>query len=185
VSSVLTLNSDVFLKRIRQLLYQQFFETGKWKYRVKSNHVYDLSFTNDVNFLQNGTDSLKPGDNIQIVAEAAFQMATTLWFDTSSQESHSQAAVIACGQFTTCYNLLEYVQRLEGSDIFPHLSEFYKKRVNQVKKKLEEDYKDFQDDPFKLYNKLGVNYNINGFRPCNMQMAPFDKIPQQFKDLRS
>jgi hypothetical protein len=183
MNSVLTLNSDVFLKRIRYLLYQRFFSTNNLGFRVKSNHVYDLSYTNDLNFSERDSPNLKPGRNIQIVAELAFEMGTTLWFDSRNQKQHSEAALIACGQFTTCFNLLEYIQRLKASTVFDNLSEYYKIRVNKLEANLQSDYAAFDRDPFWLYNQSGKRYHIEKFTDCTMDTLDFNL--KNYKGLRN
>lgn len=179
--SMAILNVDVFLKRVRQLLYRQFYDEAKQHYRIKSNHVYDLSFTNDINFNSNKSLlQLKPGRNIQIVAEKAYSMGTTLWFD-ESHESHSLAALIACGHFTTCFNLLEYTGRLIDSAIFAGLEEKYKDRLKALHLKLSDDYKILNNDPFHFYNDMGKQFGISDFKPYNVNMIPF---PANFVNLR-
>src|ERR1035437_3924521 len=130
INSVLTLNNDVFLKRIRYLLYERFFSAEKRTQRVKSNHIYDMTFSNDPFRMDNDSKDLAPCKTMQEVSESAFEMGTTLWFDKKSQKEYKQAAIIATGQFTTCYNLLEYITRLKNSPVYPKLSSQYKKRVD-------------------------------------------------------
>jgi hypothetical protein len=181
INSVLTLNNDVFLKRIRYLLYEQFFSAEKWTQRVKSNHIYDMTFSNDPFRMDNDSKDLAPGKTMQEVSESAFEMGTTLWFDKKSQKEYKQAAIIATGQFTTCYNLLEYITRLKNSPVYPKLSSQYKKRVDGLQICLTNDYTKFKNEPFWLYNQSGMNYGIDGFE------ARFGNdflMPTDFKELR-
>lgn len=193
-NSVLTLNNDVFLKRIRHLLYQQFFEKEKWTGRIKSNHIYDLSFSNDTNRMRNDDATLAPGRRIQLVAEGAFDMDTTLWFDAKNKEQHKQAAIIATGQFTTCYNLLEYISRLKKDNmdhepdperkknsVYDELDPERKKEVDDIQQMLYDHYKQFQDNPFWLYNELGTDFNITGFKPKDANQF---KMPEKFNSYR-
>ena len=49
-----------------------------------------------------------------ILAELATQTPTTLWFDADKAKAKEQVdTVIACGQFTMCFNLLEYIEKVE------------------------------------------------------------------------
>jgi hypothetical protein len=175
VSSVLVLNNDVFLKRIRFLLYDKTYESGKYRFRIKTNHVYDLSFSNDLNRHKKELNFIEPSKSIQIIAQAAFEMATTLWFDTTNQKNETLAALIACGQFTTCYNLLEYVYRLKttknksGDTYYSILAPAYQEKIDHLERKLSKDYVAFQEDPFWLYNKCGVNFQLANFSPCSME----------------
>lgn len=90
IRSMMMLVSDLFLKRIRYLLYESFYSSKQWENRGKGNHVYDLSFTNDLNRKQHPSipplpDEYNPSLAIQTVAQVAFTMGTTLWFDTDAQ----------------------------------------------------------------------------------------------------
>lgn len=166
-NSVLTLNVDVFLKRIRFLLLNELFEEKHWKFRVKANNIYDLSFSNDTNRLTNvpaNPPELLPSREMQIVAQRAFEMPTTLWFDKKQVNEYEQSAVIACGHFTTCYNLLIYIFRLKENAAFTHLSQEYQQRVNDLEIELKGDYEKFKTDPLWLYNQLGLEYKIPDFK---------------------
>jgi hypothetical protein len=180
VASVLSLNTDVFLKRVRQLLYNGFFDSTKSSYRVKGNRIYDLSFSNAISRKESNLPH-EPNDNIQKVAEKAVRMATTLWFDKESIDVHARACLIACGQFTTCYNLLLYVERLMGNPkIYACLDENYKKRINDIAEKLNKDYEHFNEDPFWLYNELGSDPNIETFIMTTVDTI---SLPEQFEGL--
>lgn len=178
--SMLSLNNDVFLKRVRQLLYQRFFSTNAWKFRKKSNHIYDLSFTNDLNRLKNDKDAYPPSIAMQIVAEEAYQMATTLWFDKKDVQAQTKASVIACGQFTTCYNLLLYTDTLiQNKQVYENIN--HALLINAVKKQLIMHYDNFINDPFWLYNKKGQELYASQWQ----NIVPKESaIPDQFKKLR-
>lgn len=186
-TSVLTLNNDVFLKRIRYLLYDQFFNQDNVKAtgRLKANHIYDLTFTNDANRCKSYTPSLEPGMVMQKVAEVAFNMSTTLWFAKEDDKHQSLAAIVATGQFTTCYNLLDYIAKLkkhypgEPSSVYDALSAEQKVVVDDIEAWLKPRWEEFLADPFWLYNKLGSA--IPGFKPVSASGFAF---PKEFKDLR-
>jgi hypothetical protein len=169
--SVLLLNMSVFLKRIRQLLYNRFYGSPEWKYRGKGNHIYDLAYSSDIYMAKNPPPdpSLKPSPNIQKIAQTAFNMGTTLWFDKATiTQQHSEACIIACGQFTTCYNLLGYVWKLPASAYDP----VYAARLAGLKVQLTADYEHFKIDPFFKYNQDGIDYQIKNFEPLNVNDVP-------------
>lgn len=173
ISSVLILNNDIFLKRVRQLLNKSFFENDDWKYRIKGNRIYDLAFSNThIKDMRN--DPIK---NLRIVAETAMNMSTTLWFDkTDSRDSQKQACLIATGQFTTCRNLRNYIQSLKGKDgPYKDLSIEQKQKIDFLKEQLDDDYIKFISDPFFLYNKLGPEYEIESFKAKSISDIPFPK----------
>jgi hypothetical protein len=182
--SVLMLNTSIFLKRIRQLLYDKFYGTAQWKNRGKGNHVYDLSFSNDI-YRKNGTDvspySLDPSQDMQIVSQTAFNMGTTLWFDKqSSEQQHCEACLIATGQFTTCYNLLEYINRLLAQKTAGDLyDDKYQNRLLKLQAQMQQDYEHFKIDPFFIYNTSGTDFKVPGFKILKMLDIPF---PENWKE---
>lgn len=153
VSSMLILSSSVFMKRIRQLIYDSFFQSPQYSDRRMANHIYDLSFTNDLNRSRMTTPN-SPALNkaIQTVAQQAFDMPIALWFGVA--ETAELPALIACGQFTTCYNLLEYTRELtENKTLFASLDPFYQKRITDIRASLLKDWEKFSADPLWLFNQ--------------------------------
>lgn len=181
VGSMLILNTDVFLKRVRQLLYIQFFNASLYSYKVRTNHAYDLALSNDTHRKVDEIED-EPTLAIRKVAEIAFTMGTTLWFDKGeSTSSHKQACIVASGQFTTCYNLLVYVQRIKrNKSLFKSFDIKYQDRLTNLEIKLTSDYKKFQSDPFFLYNQLGKEFGIENFTEVHESQIPF---PDGFKNL--
>jgi len=200
-SSMLILNNSVFLKRIRQLLYQRFFDPEKCSHREKASHVYDLSFTNDTNRLQNDPAYLAPSRSIQLVAEQAFNMGTTLWFDEANQKAHTEAALVACGQFTTCYNLLVYIDRLkynkkQAGDApednikngvadkppYDSFTEAEKQKLDELEQLMSGHYEAFKKDPYWLYNEQCRAYVSKDWK--DVSVAADAPLPDDFKGLR-
>jgi|GEM_PF-434746 len=168
INSVLALNNEVFLKRTRYLLLREIFQLRNWKGRVLSNNIYDLAFSNNNNRISQGSiDPVHarylPRVEMQRVAQAAFRMPTVLWFDKKNQDNCIQAAVIATGQFSTCYNLLVYLDQISG---FPECTdEASRKRLTHIRKQLEEAYREFNRNSFYLYNRIsGTDISDNSFR---------------------
>jgi len=171
LASVLILNNDVFLKRIRQLIYNAFFSTPGWELRQKSNHIYDLAFSNDLNLKNtqakrgskyHTTPPPAPGPRIQRIAETAYSMGTTLWFDKDDElKDKKEACIIACAQFTTCYNLITYIDRLQTSAEWSKFSPDYQKRVQNIMAQLQTDYQQFISEPFYLFNQLSQSFKMD------------------------
>ncbi len=164
LNSVLTLNNDVFLKRVRLLIYERFYNSLTWKYRRKANHIYDLSETNKPRMTKDFSDKWAkhfqpdqralyfPTAQICQLAEQAFRMGTTLWFDRQqSARDKTLDTLVATGQFTTCYNLIEYILTLKGTACYAALGETVRKGLDDLLKELLEDWVRFnQEDPMFL-----------------------------------
>lgn len=131
-ASTVSLLSDVFLKHVRRLNYSSLYSDGEWVAKRIGNFVYELT---DYDFKKkqqtNSEDEKKsfmskvdpeltdPGEKIHKSAYIAAKMDTTLWFDNEHESKQTLEHLIACGQYTTCYNLLIYLTELEYSDSSP------------------------------------------------------------------
>lgn len=97
---------------------------------------------------------MEPSGSLQAVAKLATEMDTTLWYDENHMNKNQPAALIAAGQFTTCYNLLRYAFRFDSND--PIWAEFQSNLVN--------DWFKFNSvSPYWMYNDYGKL--IKGFKP--------------------
>lgn len=147
--SMIILNTDLFLRRVRQLLYNDVYEAPRWKNRRKSNHIYDLSRSNAIEREKDDKafPYLKPSAKVEEVAGNAFAMGTTLWFTADDESAKRPADLIACGQFTTCRNLLLYIERLQLEPDYAMLEPGIKAEVVDIKMQLKDLWNRFQTDP--------------------------------------
>jgi len=61
--------------------------------------------------------NLIPSGIIRDVASKAAGMGTTLWFTDEEIKGNMLNSIIACGQFTICWNLLEYIEKIKKNPI--------------------------------------------------------------------
>ncbi|GAB3715074.1 hypothetical protein GCM10027592_55360 [Spirosoma flavus] len=167
LGSIVILASDLFLKRIRRADYNRLYEDPVWQFRLASNFIYDLSTENksipkEKNRKSDKPDKaqwckeLTPSTKLSDVAERARLMDTTLWFDEAHRERLGD--VTATGQFTTCYNLMQYICRLQKeTKAYDRLSDDVKQAVDDLRTHLLADWNRFQNDPFWLYNQYNQN----------------------------
>jgi hypothetical protein len=50
---------------------------------------------------------------MQEISNQAASMGTTLWFTDEEKKAEMPQALLACGQYTMCYNLLDYIEKIE------------------------------------------------------------------------
>jgi predicted acylesterase/phospholipase RssA len=119
VSSVLTMTSNVFMKRIRQLQFNEIMADTERNYKVAFDLIYDLNPTVDPDkpaiWILDPT--LEPTAKLKTISKDAEAIKTTLWFDGVED----MRLLIVCGQCTTVYSLLRhlwwrwYVESDEGT----------------------------------------------------------------------
>ena len=135
LKSVFILTNDVYLKQIRRMYYESLFGNDKLKDHVIQNTIYDLS---EVTLSKHKNN---PSTVLVRVAEKARNMGTTLWFDEKHESEDMRRSIIATGQFTTCYNLLLYLQKKEAVYVL-------NPSLQKLKADLENDWKQFCENPF-------------------------------------
>lgn len=148
VNSVLLLVMSVFMKHLRRMNYRSTYTDPAWENRCVTNGIYELRPGEAwVSNIKNGSlpEYLKPSELIQRNSEKAASMGTTLWFTEEEKADGMHDAVIACGQYTMCFNLLQYIETI-------------KKRSRNLNKQhailltceqqLKADWERFQKDPF-------------------------------------
>jgi predicted acylesterase/phospholipase RssA len=117
--SILQLSLTVFLKHVRRLNYNVIYKDSKWQNRRIMCALHELNIGDQTlqKKQQNGKlpDWLLPSHKLQEVVEQASKMGTTLWFTNEDlQEKNMLNILIACGQFTMCWNLLEYINNIKS-----------------------------------------------------------------------
>lgn len=111
-------------------------------------------------FMKYIDDELKhPGPKIFEHAELAYSMDTTLWFTEEHCKKDSQGntmldTLIACGQYTTCYNLLIYLSELHISETSPWKNKIIgSPEFGELYDLMMSDWIKFKEDPFVLLTK--------------------------------
>ena len=137
LSSTWALTGTIFLNRIRSLGYSL---------RENRKGVKDLIIKNEIYGIveqENKASKHAPSAQMLAVAQRASTMETQLWYDDDDQLKD----LVACGQFTTCYNLLEYVDRLRKARGQDDLKA-------ALYSKFESDWNVLKTDPFVLIDEL-------------------------------
>jgi len=148
LKSAITMVSDVFMKQVRRLVYAQVYLDDKYKPTLLSNLIYSLRSDTVIN--RKGaskynymTAALRnPSKEIIDVTERACSMKTTLWFTEEELSSGKMGDLIACGQFTICFRLIENIVKRHGDHVASYPADV-KKLYQQCMK----DWDSFNQDP--------------------------------------
>lgn len=87
---------------------------------------------------------LKPSDAIQQNSKKAAGMGTTLWFTQQEKETGMPDALIAAGQYTICWNLLEYIEDIKKD---PTNTNEHHQLIIACEEQLRKDWEEFQKNP--------------------------------------
>jgi predicted acylesterase/phospholipase RssA len=179
LNSTLSMVMDINLKQTRRLIFDIFFGNfyGQevWENRRAFDVIYELSVFNKASRERSIKGKFPDNPEVQslllercleinAVAEDARTMGTTLWYDHTDAEEKRMMKVVACGQFTTCAKLLEYVldleQTMSSEASLPEeqrsiqLSEDDRAIFDKVKDQLMRDWKKFKEDPYFVYKSM-------------------------------
>jgi hypothetical protein len=151
---------------MRWFSFERVFGDKDWKPRVILNAAFELN-KHEVEQRRNKypfytPEILDPGEKIMAVSEKALRMETTLWF-THAQlkgEHNLPSTIIACGQFTMCFNLLEYFEKFiyhpRYQKDFDRYTPEMRTALGNLHGKLLEDWRKFKEDPYWMVKKLNA-----------------------------
>ena len=154
-TSAMKMISAIFLKQIRRLNYNLFYEHQDLKDRRITALIYELTKEQ----YQNGKSDEKepeikrgqipdPGDGIYAAAKIASEMGTTLWFSIEDKKVYRLKNLVSCGQFTACFNLLKYCVDLKSSKakVDPEL-------LDEMIEVFANDWRKFIKNPYWLHDQ--------------------------------
>ncbi len=157
-TSALKMINDVFLKQLRRLNYNLFYSSDSLKHRRITALIYELTDAqykdgaSDEHELDKKDEKIKaPGKWVAASAKIASEMGTTLWFSKQDKELERLKNLVACGQFTACYNLLKYCVDLDKANVVKD-----NKQLQDTISLLQKDWGSFVEDPYWLYKKMHI-----------------------------
>jgi len=153
-TSTMLMINDVFLKQLRRLNYKLFYSEEELKNRRITATVYKLN--GQMSPYSNGKGYNKaikpaPSENLESVCLTASETPTTLWWDKTDVDKNRMETLIACGQFTVCYELMDYILNLKA-DKDNQIKDFTE--IDILYKALEADWISFNQKPLWLIDTL-------------------------------
>ena len=137
LSSTWAMTSTIFLNRIRSLGYSLLENRDDAKNLIVKNEIFAIVEQ------ENKASQHAPSAQMLAVAQRASTMETAFWYDDDSQLKD----LIACGQFTICYNLLEHIDKLRVARGKPDLKAI-------LYSKVQNDWKILKQNPFALIDEM-------------------------------
>ena len=153
-TSAMTMINDVFLKQMRRLNYDLFYSKRILEHRRITATIYKLNGKETPYSKANGfNDNIepKPSKVLEGICLTASEMPTTLWWDKTDIAHNRMEALIACGQITICYELMDYILQLRADNKIPDKDS---SAIDALYKDLEQDWRKFNIQPLWLVDKL-------------------------------
>lgn len=160
LSSVVSMVSEVFMKQIRRQEYGRAYDDPAWKTRLITNTIYELTPEHTTYRNHHRKDPLSPelrktSPALMAAAAKAKSMGTTLWFtpdELKGDKENMLDTLIACGQFTTCFNLIEYIEKIlrhpDQAEAYQAYPDELREKLDTLYKKLMSDWETFNKDPY-------------------------------------
>ena len=145
ITSTWALTSDIFLERIRGLMYYALYASADLTKPsppgIPNRFSANLCPVDDYTLVRRGSE--KPGGlapptpEMQQLSKTCSHMPTTLWLnDEQAQE------LVKCGQMTMCFSILWHLKMRQGD-----------KLADDLFKRASQDWEEFQKDPGALLSK--------------------------------
>jgi len=170
--SGMKLVTNVFLKQMKWFSYERIFGDALWRSRIMVNGARKLTYAHVQKrrhkYFYFNAELLEPGEEMMLVAAKANTMKTTLWFTTEELKGDKNMldTIIACGQFTTCFNLLEYIEKTLKRAKYKNDYESYdaqtKEDINKLQAELFADWRKFKEDPYWMVKEW--NAKVDGVK---------------------
>ena len=152
--SIIMMSSEVFLNQLRRINYDSVYENNDWLNRRITSTIYELKPSEPKRNgkkqkkrkweYQDFPSELKPSEAIQRNSKLAASMNTTLWFTPEDKAAGKPQALLATGQYNTCYNLLDYINTIEKD---PTNTTPAHQLIIACKPQLQEAWQKFQTNP--------------------------------------
>ena len=161
--SIIMMSSEVFLNQLRRKSYDTVYNDNRWHNRRITSTIYELSPSKEKREgkkkvtrkweYQDFPSELKPSEAIKSNSKLAASMGTTLWFTPEDKAAGKPQALMASGQYNICYNLLDYIYKIEKDPA--NLSPAHQLIID-CKPQLEAAWQRFQQDPKWMVPKASV-----------------------------
>ncbi|WP_046745237.1 patatin-like phospholipase family protein [Kordia zhangzhouensis] len=149
ISSTVIMVNDIFLKQVRRLNYKLLYSNSELRHKVITATVYELNGEKTAyskSFSYNRNIKPAPSTILKNVGLTASETPTTLWWDETDIQKDRMDTLIACGQFTSCYKLMDYILKLKKNKKIK-LSEEQTTAIDALYDALLEDWKAFNENP--------------------------------------
>jgi len=146
-ASVMKMVTEVFMNQIKRLSFKRIYNDPEWSGRAITTAIYELEEKHKKDLL-----AASSSDRIKEVTQKAAEMKTSLWFEKDDLIGNENrlAALIACGQYTLCYNLLNYILQLKKIKGYPDYPQETRTAIDEMESNLQKDWQQFNADPFWL-----------------------------------
>ncbi len=149
VTSIYAMTSDIFMRCIRKLVYDDCYSNARYSHRMVASLIYKLKLANYDPYLDPGEhEDLKEISrsvpSIRVI-DAVADMNSTLWWENDYQ----LPCLVASGQITLCFSLIQHYVERYGLDE-NHFPRTENEDVRRLFARLAADWEKLSADPYCL-----------------------------------
>lgn len=155
LKSAYMMANNITMSHIRRKFLNSLFADEKKKEKTILNAQYTLTSTGNWKnrmmryaFLPK---VMAPSQELHNITDEAYSQPTTLWFTDKQKKDNVLDKLVACGQYTTCWNLLLYILKMENRKEEDHGRTH---SLLHIKKQLMDDWRKFNNDPLFMVNRI-------------------------------
>lgn len=149
INSLMLMVNDVMMGQIRKHKLRQAFG-GKTENRTIVNAIYALTSSGTWKQLKKKLEienEMRPNNIIMKNSDEVANIGTRLCFSGEQINNDIPKKLVACGQYTTCWNLLMWIKRNKGQASNDDGNETQHLLI-QMEKQLKNDWEQFKINPF-------------------------------------
>ncbi|MEM8928313.1 MAG: patatin-like phospholipase family protein [Bacteroidota bacterium] len=145
INSLIKMANDVFLKSARRRNYNATYE--KYRKFVSTNSIYELRCKdgkpeNGIKWEEIRKHTGDIPENMKSISKDSAKFGTTLWFNNQDEKDKTMKKLIACGEYTACYNLIAFLvvnhsKKISSDEL---LSSFFGQLIAQWEELKKEPY---------------------------------------------
>jgi len=151
-SSLLNMSESVVMAYLHRLSLDKLYGDKLWNNRILMNAENTLSTGGkweNVSRRYHIRSMYNPSDAVMENTNDAVKTATTLWFTNEQIRSGLPEKVVACGQYSLCWNMIMYIKKLRSNA--DNTNEGHQDLI-KLERKLIKDWKRFNVNPLFMAN---------------------------------
>ena len=149
INSLMLMVNDVMMGQIRKHKLRQAFG-GKTENRTIVNAIYALTSYGTWKQLKKKLEiekEMRPSQVIMNNSDEVANIGTRLCFSKEQISKEIPKKLVACGQYTTCWNLIMWIKRIKGQTSSNDENDTQRLLI-QLEKQLKDDWEQFKINPF-------------------------------------
>ena len=148
--------STIMMGHIRKGNLQLVFENTRWINRVIIPRISALSSNGDWKQDNDSSNLMSNASQLMGYSDRASNFHSTLWFSDADKEKNIPEIILACGQFSICYEIYRWSLSHKGNQT--NIRKVHGQlKSDKMRKKLKQDWEKFKESPNWMIDLKKIN----------------------------